>query len=125
MFLRREAIEAAGGFDEGYFFYFEDADFCRRVREAGFAVRYHPEIQLTHYGGGSQKGFDPVVVKSYRAGQLRYYARFGSRISFYGLKIYLSVVISFRLVFQRAQRTFNAHMLRFVASFPYRKPARP
>ena len=48
LFVRREVLEAVGLLDEGFFFYWEDVDFCRRVLDAGWqlavaanAVVYH------------------------------------------------------------------------------------
>ena len=37
MCVRREAFDAIGGLDEGFFLYWEDADFCRRLKHAGLA----------------------------------------------------------------------------------------
>jgi GT2 family glycosyltransferase len=51
--LRREALAAAGPMDEGYFMYFEDADYCARMRRAGFRVVYEPSARVVHLRGGS------------------------------------------------------------------------
>ncbi len=51
--LRREALAAAGSMDEGYFMYFEDADYCARVRRAGFRVVYEPAARVVHLRGGT------------------------------------------------------------------------
>jgi GT2 family glycosyltransferase len=53
MLVRREAFEAVGGFDEGFFLYCEDADLCRRLWDAGRTVRFEPGAQVRHIGGGS------------------------------------------------------------------------
>jgi len=89
MFFTREAFDAVGGFDAGYSFYFEDVDICRRLHSSGYRVRYVPESRLTHFGGGSQDGGNPVIARAYREGQLRYYARHKSEISFQLIKLYL------------------------------------
>ena len=39
MLARREALAGISGFDEGYFLYWEDADLCRRLRNAGWEKR--------------------------------------------------------------------------------------
>jgi GT2 family glycosyltransferase/glycosyltransferase involved in cell wall biosynthesis len=48
MLVRRQAFEAAGGFDEGYHNGFEDIDLCLRVRAAGGRVIYQPQSELIH-----------------------------------------------------------------------------
>jgi len=42
-----------GGWDETYFFYGEDIDFCYRIREAGYQIIYYPHVEVLHYKGAS------------------------------------------------------------------------
>ena len=51
--LRAEMIEAIGPMDEGYFLYFEDAEYCLRARRAGWRIAWVPEAQAVHFRGGS------------------------------------------------------------------------
>ena len=53
MLVRRSAIEAIGGWDEGFFLYGEDIDLCRRLWEGGYRVRYEASATATHIGGAS------------------------------------------------------------------------
>ena len=55
MIVRREAFDAVGGLDEGFFLYWEDADFCRRLTRAGWRVVYVPAISVRHVGGRSSR----------------------------------------------------------------------
>jgi GT2 family glycosyltransferase len=50
---RREALEAAGGFDEDYFLYCEDGDACLRMLLRGYAGIYVPEPKAFHVRGGT------------------------------------------------------------------------
>lgn len=50
---RRAAVEQVGGLDERIFMYFEDNDWCRRMRLAGWEVWYNPRAEITHIGGAS------------------------------------------------------------------------
>ena len=46
-------LAQVGTLDERFFVYFEEMDFCRRAREAGYRVRFEPAAQITHIGGVS------------------------------------------------------------------------
>jgi N-acetylglucosaminyl-diphospho-decaprenol L-rhamnosyltransferase len=48
LLLRSDAFRAIGGFDEGYFLYYEDVDLCYRLRVAGQMVVYEPGAELIH-----------------------------------------------------------------------------
>jgi GT2 family glycosyltransferase len=50
MLARREAIDAAGFFDERFFMYAEETDLCLRIRQAGWAVRHLPQMTILHHG---------------------------------------------------------------------------
>jgi N-acetylglucosaminyl-diphospho-decaprenol L-rhamnosyltransferase len=52
--VRRVALDLLGGFDEGFFMYWEDTDLCRRLRDHGFDVRYEPAAVVVHVGGASR-----------------------------------------------------------------------
>ena len=53
MWLRREALDDVGGWDERYFMYMEDVDLCVRLRRAGWRVVYEPAGAVVHVQGGS------------------------------------------------------------------------
>lgn len=48
MLLRREAWQAVGGFDARYFMYYEETDFCHRLRRAGWRVTMVPAAGAEH-----------------------------------------------------------------------------
>ena len=54
MFVRRKAIEATGGFDPGFFLYFEDFDWSVRLNRVTRTV-YVPAVKIVHHGGGAAK----------------------------------------------------------------------
>jgi GT2 family glycosyltransferase len=51
--LRQEMIDEIGPMDEGYFLYFEDAEYCLRARRAGWRIALAPDAVAVHYRGGS------------------------------------------------------------------------
>jgi N-acetylglucosaminyl-diphospho-decaprenol L-rhamnosyltransferase len=52
--VRAEAIKEVGMLDESYPLYFEDCDWCLRMRTAGWRILYNPRLKITHLGGASQ-----------------------------------------------------------------------
>jgi hypothetical protein len=82
LMVRRETIEQVGCLDETFFFYGEDMDWCKRIRDAGWDVVFYPNAEITHYGGASSAN-SPVrfYVEMYRA-ELQYwnkhYGRYGN-----------------------------------------------
>ena len=51
--LRMSALKTIGPFDEAIFLYYEDDDFCLRLREAGYSAVLVPDAVVNHAGGGS------------------------------------------------------------------------
>ena len=50
LMVRRACLDQVGPLDEDYFIYDEDIDWCRRVRRAGWKVRFWPGAELVHLG---------------------------------------------------------------------------
>lgn len=51
--IRREVIEKIGLLDENFFMYYEEVDFCKRAKEAGFKVYFYPKAKVTHHWSAS------------------------------------------------------------------------
>lgn len=64
MILRRQAVEEVGGFDERFFMYAEDTEWCDRARRAGWEIYYCPHLSIYHYLGGSSKANPDEVPQS-------------------------------------------------------------
>ncbi len=62
MLVRRDVFDAAGLFDEDYFFGFEDLDFCLRARRAGFATIVAAGAVVYHEGGRSIGANAPLAL---------------------------------------------------------------
>lgn len=53
MMVRRQAGEDVGWWDENYFWYGDDLDFCYRLKEKGWKIYFVPEVSILHYKGAS------------------------------------------------------------------------
>lgn len=51
LLIRHRAWREVGPFDEGFFLYHEELDWCLRARDAGYAILYEPSVSITHAGG--------------------------------------------------------------------------
>jgi GT2 family glycosyltransferase len=60
--IRRDVLEKVGYFDEAFFLYYEEVDFCRRVKNAGYEIWYWPDILVIHYGGESSKTVQSLSI---------------------------------------------------------------
>ena len=75
--IRRKAFDAVGGFDEDFFLYFEDIDFCLRLGDAGYGVKYDPCATVLHHRGASMAQQPERCRQAYRRSQLRFWNKHG------------------------------------------------
>ncbi len=76
MLIRHEVVENIGYLDERFFAYQEDADICRRTREAGWQVYYFPKAQIIHFGGQGGSGVEPYrSIIAWHKAYFQYYRK--------------------------------------------------
>jgi N-acetylglucosaminyl-diphospho-decaprenol L-rhamnosyltransferase len=75
MAVRSEAFEQVGGMDERYFLYWEDADLCKRLREAGWRTVYLPSAVVIHGVGRSRRHARSLSVRAFHRSAYLYFAR--------------------------------------------------
>ena len=78
LIARRDAFDAIGGMDEGFFLYWEDADFCRRLGEAGWRTVYVPSTAVTHVGGRSSRHSATASLEAFHRSAFRLYWKHSS-----------------------------------------------
>jgi N-acetylglucosaminyl-diphospho-decaprenol L-rhamnosyltransferase len=71
--MRREAWEEVGGFDEGYFLWYEDVDLAKRLRDGGRRNLIVGAARVDHAGGGSFVRLDRRTTQAIRLASLRRY----------------------------------------------------
>ena len=91
LLVRRRAVESVGLLDERFFLYFEDVDWCYRMRQKGWKVFYHPESVVIHsYARESAQSVINRSVIAHLASLIRYYDKWNP--VFYLLKKYREVI---------------------------------
>ena len=79
--IRRDVVDAIGLLDEGYFLYFDDIDYCRRAKVAGWKAVTDPSARVFHLCSGSTKLNTSMskrarLPKYHYASRARYFAKY-------------------------------------------------
>jgi GT2 family glycosyltransferase len=87
--VRAAAARGIGLFDERFFMYSEELDWCRRFRAAGWRVAYVPTAEVIHLEGGSSRLDLAARDRLFQAGKLQYTAKWHGRPVAAALRAYL------------------------------------
>lgn len=84
MLMRADMFRQVGGFDERYFLYYEDIDFCLRAREAGWRVGMAPNACVLHEGSKSTRAQPSMKVYHHARSRALFFSRHlrGARAAF-------------------------------------------
>ncbi len=93
--VRRTALEEVGLLDEAMFMYFEDNDWCLRLRRKGWNIYYNPQVAILHLGGQSRKQ-NPKAREAYYDSLRYFYGKHYGRLS--QLWLWLSLPLYRRLL---------------------------
>ena len=75
LLVRRADFDTIGGFDEGYFMYFEDVDLGMRLAAAGRRNLYYPPARVVHEGAHSTSGEAPRMIAAHHESARRFIGR--------------------------------------------------
>lgn len=75
LLVRRDDAELAGLFDERYFLYAEDVDFCAALRARGRRILFVPDAEVVHLRGRSRRSASDAADRAYRASQIAFYQK--------------------------------------------------
>jgi N-acetylglucosaminyl-diphospho-decaprenol L-rhamnosyltransferase len=68
-----ELFHEVGPLDEGYFMYWEDADWCLRAHRLGYSVLYEPTLVVTHHQGASSSERWVATTIAFHRSAFRYW----------------------------------------------------
>ncbi|MES1181006.1 MAG: glycosyltransferase family 2 protein [Verrucomicrobiota bacterium] len=79
MMIRANVWREIGGFDERYFFFLEETDFCREVLERGWKIFHLPQVEVWHGQGQSARQTPvPVRVEYWRSRYIYFRKNYGT-----------------------------------------------
>ncbi|MBA2361208.1 MAG: glycosyltransferase family 2 protein [Actinobacteria bacterium] len=70
--IRREAFDEVGPFDEAFFLFSEETDWCYRARSAGWRTLFFPGAEAVHVGGASWRRESAALFREQVRGHLRF-----------------------------------------------------
>lgn len=73
--VRREVVQQMQGFDPRFFMYFEEADLCRRIHDAGYRLAYSPVPVVYHVGGASSSKSKARMMLVIRQSMFKYFRK--------------------------------------------------
>jgi N-acetylglucosaminyl-diphospho-decaprenol L-rhamnosyltransferase len=110
LLVTAEADETVGAWDdERFFMYSEETDYSRRLRQAGFTIRYVPDAVMRHRGGGSGSG--PALVALTQVNRVRYFRKYHGRLT---SAVFAAIVVLSEVM--RIRRPENRRALRAIMS---------
>jgi GT2 family glycosyltransferase len=91
----RRVWDAVGGFDERYFFFFEETDYCLQVKRRGWTVVHHPDVDVWHFQGGTAKRVQAAARIEYWRSRYRFFEKNGTPRQVKRLRLGLRTRLSF------------------------------
>jgi GT2 family glycosyltransferase len=77
--VRGELLKQLGGFDDRFYYYYEDLDLCHRIWDAGYPIIYTPDVVITHLVGQSVKSFRIAFELDKYRNRYRYFYKYFGR----------------------------------------------
>ena len=94
--IRNKVIKEVGYFDQDYFMYTEEVDYCFRAKKTGWRIVYNPDWYIVHRGGGSSAGGFSIISEF--QGIKIFYKKHMSKLNFQFLRLFLKVGALLRIV---------------------------
>jgi GT2 family glycosyltransferase len=99
MLIRHKVLEQVGYFDEHFFAYQEDADYCFQVKKAGWKIVYFPQAQIIHFGGQGGSRVQPYrSIYEWHRSYYLYYRKNLAKDYFFLFNWFYYVLMGFKLI---------------------------
>ena len=86
LMVRRKTMEEVGLLDEGFHMFFEEVDWCYRIKKRGWKIYFLPEAKVIHYGGQSIRKVNFKMFFSWHKSRYRFFKKRYPNISPLALK---------------------------------------
>jgi GT2 family glycosyltransferase len=112
--IRKSVVDNIGLFDDDYWCYFEETDFCHRALLSGYEVKYVPLSPIYHAGGGSSLKFENSFVQyhNFKNKLCTYLKNFEFRRLTYVVPIHIVIVLFLSLYYLGGDRQKSLAMIK-------------
>jgi N-acetylglucosaminyl-diphospho-decaprenol L-rhamnosyltransferase len=103
LMARREVYAGIGGLDTGYVMYFEELDWCKRAKSAGWRVVYLGSAQVTHHGGRSSAQVGAFKHIQFNRSKIRYLRKYHGAAAAGLLRAFLLLGFAYQIALEGAK----------------------
>lgn len=102
LLVRGEVAKKLGPLDERFWMFFSDVDYCRRIYQAGYSIRFVPEARAVHEKGASVYQDRGTMIRISHGDFLRYFEKWApqARVANFCLRFTLWTLLPVRLIFE-------------------------
>ncbi len=103
--IRRQVVEKVGILDTSFFMYYEEVDYCLRVKKAGYKVFFDADARVFHEGGGSSKKVKTQTIRRTMRSMRHYFRKHGGSWTWFPLLFILMLDLVTHAIFSALKRT--------------------
>ncbi len=85
LLLKRKVLESVGGLDERFIMFYNDVDFCKRIKDAGFKIVFLHDARIKHIQGISVYKDRSGMIKIWNSDCLKYFSKHNKNFLLYPL----------------------------------------
>lgn len=77
--IKKKVFEKVGGFDTRFFMYYEETDFCMRVKRLGLSICYYPKAKIIHKIGASSRNKE-LIEKKFQESRFKFIKKYNGKM---------------------------------------------
>ena len=105
---RRAVIDRIGGFDQGFFMYSDELDWCRRAKQAGWRIVYFPPALIIHYEGKSSEQSVAARHIRFHTSRVRYFRKYSGPLAAGFLRLALLAMFAAEWMLEAIKRVLGS-----------------
>ncbi len=95
LLIKRKAWIKAGSFDQRFFLFCEEIDWCLRLKKTGMNVVFDPSFEIEHHVGYSSQKVKPFVMLEKQKSYLRYFEKHSSAFGYFFVRVVFYIGVWF------------------------------